>query len=531
MNKGLLVIIILSIFMSISVISATDNSTNVINDNQKEAISEPISDNYLKEDTNEIIKENPETINENILKDKDKEDEDDDEDDMSKSDSKIESSKINGHESFPTTISFKLSSNNKPLDLKTVTIKINGQIYTKTTDNNGQATLEVNLKKGTYIAEFNYLGDDLTKNTTSTTTINIENPIKTSLKIGDKNINYRQGSKCLFYVKLLDSNNKPIKNQNVTFKVAGKSYTAKTNSKGNAKIYLNLKKGKHKVKYSFKKTEPYLSSSGSYTINVKTKIAKGNGYWLWSAHMKTLKLKKLAKKGTKHILLHVHAIAQYGKSKVKSFIKKAHKYGIKVHLWMQVCYKNKKWIKPVNSDGNIKYKFLNKKIKEAKRYAKIKGVDGIHFDYVRFGGSAHKYKKSIKAINYFVKKASIQVRKIKSKIIVSAAIMPEPKMMHYYYGQDVPTMSKYMDTLIPMVYKGNYHKPRSWIKSVTKTFVKQSNGAQIWTGLQSYHSDHNAKKLSHKTLLKDAKATKEGGAKGVMLFRIGISCNFNFKNV
>ena len=109
--------------------------------------------------------------------------------------------------------------------------------------------------------------------------------------------------------------------------------------------------------------------------------------------------------------------------------------------------------------------------------------------------------------------------------------MPEPSMMHYYYGQDVPTMSKYMDVLIPMVYKGNYHQTTKWITSVTKTFVKQSNGAQLWTGLQSYHSDDNAKKLSQKSLLKDAKAAKEGGAKGIILFRIGISCNFNFKKV
>ena len=104
-------------------------------------------------------------------------------------------------------------------------------------------------------------------------------------------------------------------------------------------------------------------------------------------------------------------------------------------------------------------------------------------------------------------------------------------MMHYYYGQDVPTMSKYLDVLLPMVYKGNYHQTRSWIKSVTKTFTDQSNGAQVWTGLQSYHSDNNAKKLTQSSLLKDSKAAKKGGAYGVILFRIGISCNFNFKKV
>lgn len=526
-KQKLLLIIILSILTSISAVSAADNNTHTLNDNQKEPINIDITDNSIDESNQKIIKETPNNIKESnheIIKGNSS-------NDIIKTDSKIESQKIKGYETFTTTVSFKLSSNDKPLSSKQVVININGLTYTRTTDNNGQGKLDITLKKGIYIAEFNYLGDELTKNTTSTTTITILNPIKTSLELGDKDINYRQGLNSLFYVKLLDSNGKPIKNQNISFKVDGKTYLATTDSQGNANIYLNLKKGKHKVKYSFTKAEPYLSSKGSTTINVKEKMAEGNGYWLWSSHMKTVKLKKLAKRGTKHIILHIQAISQHGKSKVISFIKKAHKYGIKVHLWMQICYKSKKWVKPVNSDGAIRYSFLNKKIKEAKRYAKIKGVDGVHFDYVRFGGSAHKYKTSIKAINYFVKKASIQVRKIKSRIIVSAAIMPEPKMMHYYYGQDVPTMSKYMDTLIPMVYKGNYHKTRSWIKSVTRTFVKQSNGAQIWTGLQAYHSDKNAKKLSQKTLLKDAKAAKEGGAKGIILFRIGISHNLNFKKV
>jgi hypothetical protein len=285
------------------------------------------------------------------------------------------------------------------------------------------------------------------------------------------------------------------------------------------------------VKYSFKKTAPYLASSGSFKIKVRAKMARGDGYWLWSAHMKKVNLKSLAKHGTKHIFLHVQSIALHGKSAVVSFIKKAHKYKMKVHLWMQICYSGGKWVRPINKDNTIKYSFLNKKIKEAKKYAKIKGVDGIHFDYMRFGGTAHLYKNPNRAMNYFAKKASIQIHKVKSNCIVSGALMPEPSMMTYYYGQDVSTMSKYMDVLIPMVYKGNYHQTTKWVKSVTKTFVKQSNGAQIWTGLQSYHSDSNAKKLTQKSLLKDARAAKAGGAKGVILFRIGISCNFNFKKV
>ena len=455
----------------------------------------------------------------------------DDASNITRTDSEISSSNTVGYESFKTDISFKLTSNNTALALKDVNVDVNGKTYKKTTNSKGMASLSLNLKKGTYNVKFTYAGDNYTNPTNLTTKLTIKSAEKTTLKVGDKNINYRQGSKCLFYVKLTDSKGKVIKNQQVTIKVSGKTYNVKTNKYGNAKIFINLKKGTHKVKYSFKKSSPYLSSSGSWKIKVKPKIAKGNGYWLWSSHMKKVNLKSLASKGTKHILLHIHAIAEHGKPAVVSFIKKAHKYGIKVHLWVQICYSGGKWVSPVNKDHTLKYGFMNRKIAEAKKYSKIKGVDGIHFDYIRFGGTAHKYKTSKEAINYFIKKASTEIHKSKPNCIISAAVMPEPKMMLYYYGQDISTMSKYLDSIIPMVYKGNYGKTTSWVKSVTKNFVKQSNGAQLWTGLQSYKSDSNSKKLTQSALLKDAKAAKSGGALGVMLFRIGISCNFNFKKI
>lgn len=506
MKKIFLMILITLTLLSISGVCADENITDVVASDGD--VLNQMEDNLQETDSHD----------------------DADDTNVGKATSQITASNVKGYESFKTTVGIKLTANGTALASKPISILLDGVTYNKNTDKNGEVKLAVSLKKGEYNTVITYLGDNSTTNATKTCKISISSPSKTTLTVGDKYINYRQGSKCLFYVKLL-SNGKAVKNQLVTFKIGSKTYTAYTDKNGVAKIYVNLKKGKHTVKYYFTKNAPYLSSSGSYKINVKAKMAQGDGYWLWSSHMKKVNLKSLSKKGTKHILLHVHAISQYGKSSVVSFIKKAHKYGMKVHLWMQVCYSGGKWVRPINKDNTIKYSFLNKKIKEAKKYAKIKGVDGIHFDYVRFGGTAHLYKDPDRAINYFSKKASTEIHKIKPNCIVSAALMPEPSMMHYYYGQDVSTMSKYMDVLIPMVYKGNYHQKTPWITSVTKAFVGQSNGAQIWTGLQSYHSDDNAKKLTQSSLLKDAKAAKNGGATGVMLFRIGISCNFNFKKV
>ena len=109
--------------------------------------------------------------------------------------------------------------------------------------------------------------------------------------------------------------------------------------------------------------------------------------------------------------------------------------------------------------------------------------------------------------------------------------MSDPSMMTYWYGQDIPAMSKYVDVIVPMAYKGNYKQKTPWITDIVKTYKKQSKSAVIWAGLQSYQSDKNVKKLTHAQLLKDAKAAKAGGASGIMIFRIGLTNYLNFKKV
>lgn len=74
------------------------------------------------------------------------------------------------------------------------------------------------------------------------------------------------------------------------------------------------------------------------------------------------------------------------------------------------------------------------------------------------------------------------------------------------------------------------HLPK-WIKKTTKAFVKTSKGSLIWSGLQTDKSDSNINKLSYKSLFKDAKYAKAGGAKGVVLFRWGLTKYINFKKL
>ena len=502
-------IIILTLFLTISSTFASENITDdeicFLDDNSSAVICEGDVDNEYADD---VVDEN------------------------NKSTSEISAEDVVSYTDYKDEFTVTLTSNNTTLSNRSVLIVLNNVTYNKTTGENGQANIDFKLKAGNYSVSFYFEGDENYTSCNGTATIIIKPDIITSLKVADKDINYRVGSNSIFQLRLLDVNNNPISGKKVKITVCGETYTAKTNSKGYATFYLkNLKKGNQTIEYSFSKDGDYLSCNGSFSITVKPKLTKGNGYWVNKWDMYKVNLKKLSKKGTKHIFLLHTAFDKYGETKVLKWIKKAHKYGIKVHIWISVFYKNGKYLHPSDKNGVYNYNQMNKIIRKAKYYASFKEVDGIQFDYLRFGGNAYKYKNGTQAINYFVKTACKSIRQVNSNIIISSTVMPEPNGMKYYYGQDLPTISKYLDVVMPMLYKGNYHASSKWIKKTTKQFVKKSNGAKIWSGLQTYKSDWNIKKLSYKSLLKDAKAAKKGGASGIVLFRWGLSQFLNFKKV
>lgn len=493
-------IIFITLFLTISVISANENVTEIVS----------LDENSTYDTLQEEIHDTP---------------------GVNQSETEISSSDMVSYKDYEDTFSVKLTSNGTPLNNKKVQFVLNKVTYDKTTDKDGIASINFKLKTGKYTVSYSFLGDDNYASSKDTSTITVKSDLVTKLKIADKDINYREGSKTIFQIKLVDIYNKAVSGKTVKVTVNGKTYSAKTNSKGIATFHIKFKKGTQTIKASFSKSGKYVESSKTFKINVKSKLEKGNGYWVNKWDMKKVNLKKLKKLGTKHILLQHTVFDKYGKTTVLNWIKKAHKYGMQVHMWMAVFYKNGKYYPPSNKKGTYNYKKMNEIIKKAKKYASYDGVDGIHFDYIRFSGNAYKYKNSAAAVNYFAKKASVELHKINSDCIVSAAVMPEPNDNKYYYGQDIPTMSKYMDAIIPMIYKGNYHASSKWIKKTTNKFIKQSNGAKIWSGLQSYKSDSNLKKLSYKSLFNDAKNAKKGGAAGVIMFRWGLSALLNFNKL
>ncbi len=418
-----------------------------------------------------------------------------------------------------------LSADGVKLANKKVRFIIRGNSYYRTTDGNGQASLNINLAKGAYTVRYYFYGDANldAANGKSVITVKQGMPTKISQVLTVPYYNKVLGS---FKVKVVDVRGDPVRG-NLVFTVNNKKYTRALDA-GIATLGIKLSSGTYKISYNYYKNSVFNAVSGSKTILVRSlNYCSNNGYWVFGYDMKNVNLDTLAKTSTKHIFLNYAAISKHGKTAVETFISNANKKGIKVHIWMQIFY-NGEWVSPVNNGGSYKYSFFNSKINEAKQYAALKGVAGIHMDYLRFPGTAYQYKNGAAAINYFTKQLCDAVHKINNNLIVSAAVMPEVDSNKYYYGQDIPTLSKYLDVVIPMIYKGNYEAGTSWIQSTTKKFVDMSNGAEIWTGIQAYNSDDDVTALSSTQLLKDYQAAANGGATGVISFRWGISKLINF---
>ena len=415
-----------------------------------------------------------------------------------------------------------------PLPNQNVIFRINGTYYTKKTDSQGKITLNFNYPQGTYKIKYLFKSTTNAIFAKSYAKIKVKKGMPTKIVKQNSPV-FKNNKLTTLKFKYFDSRGNPINKQKIVLKVDRVKYKQTTDKNGFVKFKIRLNTGTYAAKvYSY--TTVYKQSGLKFYISVKSDKKYNNGFWLFGADMYGVDLKKMADNGINQIFLNFYAVKLHGRTAVQNFVADAKSVGISVHIWMQAFY-NGGWILPVDDSGNFRYSLFNSIIAEAKDYASIKGVAGIHFDYLRFGGTAYKHANGVEAINYFTKQACEELHKQNPGLIVSAAVMPEPSGMIYYYGQDIPTISKYLDVIVPMIYKGNYAQGTSWIKSTTQKFIDMSNGAEIWTGLQSYYSDDDVSKLPASELKSDSKAGIDGGAKGIILFRFGLFNLFDFNTL
>ena len=264
-------------------------------------------------------------------------------------------------------------------------------------------------------------------------------------------------------------------------------------------------------------------------------LVENNKIAIWVNHssMENCDLEELCKLGIGNIIIHefIFRSDKHDISKTKAFLDKAHKLGFKVHIWMQCFWwADTEWtsavIDPVDGKpASYNYPVFNEIIQRGKPYLKY-DIDGIHFDYIRFGGSAKKHNypdqgvTAVGAITEFARMASETFRAERPDIVLSAALMGEAAPMTYY-GQDPSQLSKYIDIFMPMAYISSYSYTSTKNVSVANWFADNDGNSETWHGFSTYNAASRG--LSAAEILRDVKNVADNSrADGIALFRYGL---------
>ncbi len=272
-------------------------------------------------------------------------------------------------------------------------------------------------------------------------------------------------------------------------------------------------------------------------------ITEDNKVAVWVNHssMDSYDLEKMARIGVGNIVIHefVFRSDYHKKADVEAFIERAHSLGMKVHIWQQCFWwsgdvhwpdgtvTEGDWVSAIidGTPAKVNQPRFDEIIKRSLNYVNY-DIDGIHYDYVRFGGTAYKHGdenlSGTDAITEFCRQAETKIHARKQSIIMSAALMGESGAQKYY-GQDPEQMTRYIDILMPMAYISSYGYSPTKNVSVANWFADgaHKNGKESWHGFSTY--DGNSKGLSADVL--DGQIVNivdNSRADGIALFRYGI---------
>ncbi len=158
-------------------------------------------------------------------------------------------------------------ANGNPIANKTVQIGFNGKVYNKTTNENGSARLQVNLvRDGGYTFAISFLGDEDYNASFNVAKITV---VKQKGSLTAPNKSFKASATKTLTTTFKDDKGQFVSGRKVTFTVNGKTYTAKTNSKGVATVKVSLSTKKtyaYTVKFAGDKSFNAITKSGKITV-------------------------------------------------------------------------------------------------------------------------------------------------------------------------------------------------------------------------------------------------------------------------
>ena len=154
----------------------------------------------------------------------------------------------------------------RPIVNDIIYFTINGKTYTKTTDDNGTASMGLNLDSKVYTATVSYNESEVYSKISKNVTVTI-NPTVISEDLVKM---YQNDTK--FYVKFTDSTGKALANATVKFNIHGVFYTKKTDKDGVADLGIMLRPGE----YILTAYNPVTGEEKGFNITVKSLIVQSD---------------------------------------------------------------------------------------------------------------------------------------------------------------------------------------------------------------------------------------------------------------
>lgn len=144
------------------------------------------------------------------------------------------SKRIGGKEKLVISL---VNAKGNPLSGYVINIKLNNNEYSLVSDENGDVSVDINLKAGSYKAIAKFNGSDNYYASQVTVTINVLSTIQS------RDVYKLYGTGAHYFAIFTDCNGKALANIPVTFTIGSKSYKFNTTPNGIARLNINLKPG------------------------------------------------------------------------------------------------------------------------------------------------------------------------------------------------------------------------------------------------------------------------------------------------
>jgi len=167
----------------------------------------------------------------------------------------------------PTPLVARLTYNGNAIVGKTVRFNINGVDYDRTTNVDGEASLNINLEPGSYAATVSSVSDDVLNSVSKSATVVVTQSQATPT-LSVSNLTKKWGSSTSLNANL-SVNGEALTNRKITFNINGGTYERTTDRQGNVSLPINLNPGTYSCVITKPEETYYTAVTKTVTVTVQ----------------------------------------------------------------------------------------------------------------------------------------------------------------------------------------------------------------------------------------------------------------------